>query len=78
MVATSFVLCDNHPSGDPRPTDEDVELTNAVERAAHLIGVPLPIASSSRSPGASPPCSAACTGPVPPPGPRDASRVGRC
>ncbi|WP_437335313.1 JAB domain-containing protein [Sorangium sp. So ce394] len=41
MAATSFVLCHNHPSGDPKPTDEDVDLTNAVEHAAHLIGVPL-------------------------------------
>ncbi|MGK3966606.1 JAB domain-containing protein [Sorangium sp. So ce1667] len=30
-----------HPSGDPKPTDEDVFLTNAVEHAAHLIGIPL-------------------------------------
>ncbi|WP_437653195.1 JAB domain-containing protein [Sorangium sp. So ce1182] len=41
MAATSFVLCHNHPSGDPKPTDEDVFLTNAVEHAAHLIGIPL-------------------------------------
>ncbi|WP_437936884.1 JAB domain-containing protein [Sorangium sp. So ce341] len=41
MAATSFVLCHNHPSGDPKPTDEDVFLTNAVEHAAHLLGLPL-------------------------------------
>ncbi|MGK3969784.1 JAB domain-containing protein [Sorangium sp. So ce118] len=64
MIASSFVLCDNHSNGGPRPTDEDVELTNAVERAAHLIGVWLPIALSSRPLGASPPCSAADSGPV--------------
>ncbi|XXR93543.1 JAB domain-containing protein [Sorangium sp. So ce406] len=25
----------------PHPTDEDVDLTDAVEHAAHLIGIPL-------------------------------------
>ncbi|WP_437926810.1 JAB domain-containing protein [Sorangium sp. So ce291] len=30
-----------HPSGDPRPTDEDVDLTSAVEHAEPPIGIAL-------------------------------------
>ncbi|AGP35542.1 hypothetical protein SCE1572_13990 [Sorangium cellulosum So0157-2] len=41
LGAFSFVLCHNHPSGDPKPTEEDVELTREIEHRAHLIGVEL-------------------------------------
>lgn len=40
-AASSFVLVHNHPSGDPTPSREDVELTHAVGRAASVVGVPL-------------------------------------
>jgi DNA repair protein RadC len=40
-AASAFVLVHNHPSGDPSPSDEDVELTNMVARAASVLGTPL-------------------------------------
>lgn len=40
-AASSFVLVHNHPSGDPSPSREDVELTTAVARAAETVGTPL-------------------------------------
>jgi DNA repair protein RadC len=40
-AASSFVLVHNHPSGDPTPSAEDIELTAAVARAASVIGTPL-------------------------------------
>ncbi|KYF89763.1 DNA repair protein [Sorangium cellulosum] len=41
LGAVAFVMAHNHPSGDPAPSEDDVELTHAIEHAAHLIGVPL-------------------------------------
>jgi DNA repair protein RadC len=40
-AASAFVLVHNHPSGDPAPSDEDVELTRTVARAAAVVGTPL-------------------------------------
>jgi DNA repair protein RadC len=40
-AASAFVLVHNHPSGDPTPSDEDVELTRVVARAASVLGTPL-------------------------------------
>ncbi len=40
-AASAFVLVHNHPSGDPAPSAEDVELTNMVARAASVLGTPL-------------------------------------
>lgn len=40
-AATAFVLVHNHPSGDPTPSTEDVELTHMIARAATAIGTPL-------------------------------------
>lgn len=40
-AASAFVLVHNHPSGDPSPSAEDIELTRAVARAAEVVGVPL-------------------------------------
>jgi DNA repair protein RadC len=39
--ASAIVLVHNHPSGDPRPSPEDVAFTNAVAAAAQAVGVPL-------------------------------------
>lgn len=39
--ASGFVLVHNHPSGDPTPSPEDVEFTEAVANAAAVVGVPL-------------------------------------
>ena len=40
-AASAFVLLHNHPSGDPQPSDEDVDLTARLARAAMVIGTPL-------------------------------------
>jgi DNA repair protein RadC len=40
-AASAFVLVHNHPSGDPTPSAEDIELTNMVARAASVLGTPL-------------------------------------
>lgn len=40
-AASAFVLVHNHPSGDPTPSEEDIDLTNTVARAASVLGTPL-------------------------------------
>jgi DNA repair protein RadC len=40
-AASAFVLVHNHPSGDPAPSSEDVAFTQAVARAAAIVGTPL-------------------------------------
>ncbi len=40
-AACGFVLAHNHPSGDPTPSEEDIELTHRVAAAADTVGVPL-------------------------------------
>jgi DNA repair protein RadC len=37
--ACAFVLAHNHPSGDPEPSQEDLEVTRVVAAAAAVIGV---------------------------------------
>jgi len=39
--AVSVVLVHNHPSGDPRPSIEDIELTDRLHQAGELIGIPV-------------------------------------
>jgi DNA repair protein RadC len=39
--ASAIVLVHNHPSGDPRPSPEDVSMTRAVASACEVVGVPL-------------------------------------
>lgn len=39
--AAGFILVHNHPSGDPSPSREDLELTSAVYRAGHALATPL-------------------------------------
>ena len=39
--ASAMVLVHNHPSGDPTPSVEDVEMTRAVAIAGDVVGVPL-------------------------------------
>lgn len=39
--ASAIVLVHNHPSGDPKPSPEDVAFTNAVAIAAQAVGVPI-------------------------------------
>ena len=37
--AVSLVLLHNHPSGDPHPSKEDIQLTKRVKNAGELIGI---------------------------------------
>ena len=39
--AAAILLVHNHPSGDPAPSPDDVEMTKHVARCAELIGIPL-------------------------------------
>ena len=39
--ASAMVLVHNHPSGDPEPSPEDIEMTEFVARAGEAAGVPL-------------------------------------
>jgi DNA repair protein RadC len=40
-AASAIVLVHNHPSGDPGPSPEDVEMTRALGAACEVVGVPL-------------------------------------
>ncbi|HEV8550548.1 MAG TPA: DNA repair protein RadC [Polyangiaceae bacterium] len=40
-AVSGIVLVHNHPSGDPRPSVEDVGMTRELARACHFVGVPL-------------------------------------
>lgn len=37
--ATGVILCHNHPSGDPEPSHEDIELTGRLMESGELLGV---------------------------------------
>ena len=39
--AKTFIACHNHPSGDPRPSREDIEITKRLEKAGELLGIEL-------------------------------------
>lgn len=39
--AASILVCHNHPSGDPYPSTEDRKLTQALEEAGNVLGIPL-------------------------------------
>jgi DNA repair protein RadC len=39
--AAAIVVAHNHPSGDPRPSDEDRELTRALVKTGEIIGIPV-------------------------------------
>lgn len=40
-AAGAFALAHNHPSGNPTPSPEDVELTNVLARVGEFMGIPL-------------------------------------
>lgn len=40
-AAAAFVVVHNHPSGDPSPSEEDLDMTRALEAAAMVVGCPL-------------------------------------
>ena len=37
--ATSIIICHNHPSGDPEPSQEDVKITRTLAAAGKLMGI---------------------------------------
>lgn len=37
--ATALIVAHNHPSGDPTPSPEDVQVTRSIVEAGHLLGV---------------------------------------
>jgi DNA repair protein RadC len=39
LHAAAILVAHNHPSGDPRPSDEDKELTRALSRSGDLLGI---------------------------------------
>jgi DNA repair protein RadC len=39
--AAAMIVVHNHPSGDPAPSTQDIELTQALARAGHALGLPL-------------------------------------
>lgn len=39
--AESFIGIHNHPSGDPHPSPEDLEVTRRLQEAGELLGIPL-------------------------------------
>jgi len=39
--ATGLILVHNHPSGDPTPSESDLNVTTEIEKAGNLIGVKL-------------------------------------
>ena len=41
LAATSVVLVHNHPSGDPAPSPQDVQVTKALAAAGELLGIEL-------------------------------------
>ena len=41
IEAPKIILIHNHPSGDPKPSNQDIEFTNKVEQAAKILGIQL-------------------------------------
>lgn len=39
--SASFICCHNHPSGNPQPSAEDIQLTERLQDAATIIGIDL-------------------------------------
>lgn len=37
--ANSIILLHNHPSGDPAPSNEDINITNRLKKAGEIIGI---------------------------------------
>ena len=41
LNASAIILVHNHPSGDPTPSDADIQMTAQVQDAAHVLGITL-------------------------------------
>ena len=37
--AAAVIFVHNHPSGEPKPSEEDIEITNRLVQACYLVGV---------------------------------------
>jgi len=37
--AASVIFMHNHPSGDPEPSDDDIEITKRLEKAGEILGI---------------------------------------
>lgn len=40
-AANCIMVVHNHPSGDPTPSDQDLQVTDRLESAAEIVGIPL-------------------------------------
>ena len=40
-AAAAVIFCHNHPSGDPAPSRQDVELTARLREVGELVGIPV-------------------------------------
>lgn len=40
-AANCIIVVHNHPSGDPTPSDQDISVTERLESAAEIIGIPV-------------------------------------
>lgn len=41
LNASALILVHNHPSGDPTPSDADIQMTDRIEQAAQVMGITL-------------------------------------
>jgi DNA repair protein RadC len=39
--AAAIMVAHNHPSGDPKPSDEDREITSLLAQSGKVLGIPL-------------------------------------
>ncbi|MFQ9616714.1 MAG: JAB domain-containing protein, partial [Clostridium butyricum] len=39
--SASVIICHNHPSGDPTPSREDINITLRIKECGKIIGIPL-------------------------------------
>ena len=39
--SAALICCHNHPSGDPTPSAQDIQLTHRLEEAGEVLGIPL-------------------------------------
>jgi len=39
--SSSIIVCHNHPSGDPTPSREDINVTKMLKEAGELLGIPV-------------------------------------
>ena len=39
FASSKIIICHNHPSGDPKPSDEDIDLTERMKQAGEILGI---------------------------------------